>query len=387
MTKPTGKAAGLRIALFSGNYNYVRDGANQALNRLAGYLLQEGAALRVYSPTVAEPAFPATGDLIDVPALPMPFGRGEYKLARGLPTAIRADIAAFAPNCLHVSSPDVLCHRVVTMGRDQGIPVVASVHTLFETYPAYYGLGFMEAPLVAILRRFYNRCDALVAPTPEIADRLAGQGITRPVNVWSRGVEHGRFNPARRSNDWRRSLGFGDEELVIGFLGRLVLEKGLDVFADVCAELRRRDVPFRVLVIGDGPAKDQFATEVPGLIFAGFQMGDDLGRAVASMDILLNPSVTETFGNVTLEAMAAGVPVVAANATGARTLVADGVTGRLVPPRDIAAYADAIAAFAADPSLRRAAGQAGHQAAKAYEWDAVNQKVVDTYQQVIAGHG
>jgi phosphatidylinositol alpha 1,6-mannosyltransferase len=385
MTASTGKAAGLRIALFSGNYNYVRDGANQALNRLAGYLLREGAALRVYSPTIAEPAFPATGDLIDVPSLPLPFGRGEYKLARGLPASVRADIAAFAPNCLHVSSPDVLGHRVVSMGRDQSIPVVASVHTLFETYPAYYGLGFMEAPLVALLRRFYNRCDALVAPTPEIAERLAGQGITRPVNVWSRGVEHGRFNPARRSDDWRRSLGIGDDELVIGFLGRLVLEKGLDVFADVCAELRTRGVPFRVLVIGDGPAKEQFATDVPGLIFAGFQMGDDLGRAVASMDILLNPSVTETFGNVTLEAMAAGVPVVAANATGARTLVADGVTGRLVPPRDIAAYADAIAAYAADPALRHAAGQAGHQAAKAYEWDAVNQRVVDTYQQVIAG--
>jgi glycosyltransferase involved in cell wall biosynthesis len=142
---------------------------------------------------------------------------------------------------------------------------------------------------------------------------------------------------------------------------------------------------FRVLAIGDGPAKDQFASDVPGLLFAGFQMGDDLGRAVASIDILLNPSVTETFGNVTLEAMAAGVPVVAANATGARTLVKDGITGRLVGPRDIAAYADAIAAYVTEPTLRQAAGKAGHQAAEAYEWDAVNQKVVDTYRQVGAG--
>ncbi len=386
MTEKGGPASDLRIALFSGNYNYVRDGANQALNRLAEYLLRQGAALRVYSPTVAEPAFPPTGDLIDVPAFPIPFGRGEYKLARRLPQAVRDDIAAFAPNCLHVSSPDIMCHSAVTMGREQGIPVVASVHTLFETYPAYYGAGFLERPLVAVLRRFYNRCDALVAPTPEIAERLAGQGITRPVNVWSRGVEHGRFNPARRSNEWRRSLGIGDDELVIGFLGRLVLEKGLDVFALVCGELRARGIAHRTLVIGDGPAKEQFAQDVPGLVFAGFQMGDDLGRAVASMDILLNPSVTETFGNVTLEAMAAGVPVVAANATGARTLVEDGVTGRLIGARDIPAYADAIAAYAADPEVRHAAGAAGHEAAKAYEWDAVNQKVVDTYRQVGAGH-
>ena len=97
-----------------------------------------------------------------------------------------------------------------------------------------------------------------------------------------------------------------DDEFAIGFLGRLVLEKGLDIFAEVCRVLRERDVPHRVLVIGDGPARDWFAERVPEAAFAGFQRGDDLGRAVASMDVLFNPSITETFGNVTLEAMACG---------------------------------------------------------------------------------
>ncbi|MCC7394340.1 MAG: glycosyltransferase family 1 protein [Sphingomonadaceae bacterium] len=384
MTAPTSPASKLRIAMFSGNYNYVRDGANQALNRLAGYALAKGAAVRVYSPTTATPAFAPTGDLVDVPAIPLPFGRGEYRLARGLPARVRADISDFAPNIFHVSAPDILGHRALTMARAAGIPVLASVHTLFETYPAYYGLGFMEAPLVALLRRFYNRCDALVAPSSEIADRLRGQGIDRPISVWSRGVDHARFHPDRRDNGWRRQYGIADDELVIGFLGRLVLEKGLDVFAAVCAELHRRGVHHRVLAIGDGPARDSFAADVPGVIFAGFQSGNDLGRAVASMDIFLNPSVTETFGNVTLEAMAAGVPVVAANATGARTLVADGVTGRLIAPRDISAYADAIAAYAADRALLAAAGAAGREASLAYHWDIINQKVIDEYCRVTA---
>lgn len=374
----------LRVALFSGNYNCVRDGANQALNRLAGYLLHRGAAVRVYSPTVARPAFAPTGDLVSVPSMAFPMGRGEYRFSFGLPRSVRADIAAFRPSVLHISAPDVLGHRAVSFARAKGLPVLASVHTLFETYPAYYGLGFLETPLIAMLRRLYNRCDALVAPTPEIAGRLRGQGIVRPVSVWSRGVDHARFHPSRRDLAWRRSLGIGDDDLALGFLGRLVLEKGLDVFADVSRELSRRGVAHKVLVIGDGPARDQLVAQVPGAIMAGFQAGDDLGRAVASMDLFLNPSTTETFGNVTLEAMAAGVAVVAADATGARTLVQNGVTGQLVAPRDVAGYADAIAAYADDRDALRAAGAAGHAAAADYDWDAVNARVVDAYRTAIA---
>jgi phosphatidylinositol alpha 1,6-mannosyltransferase len=372
-------ASDLRVALFSGNYNCVRDGANQALNRLAAYLLAQGAKLRVYSPTVATPAFAPTGDLVGIPSFAFPMGRDEYRFSYRLPAAVRADIAAFAPNIIHVAAPDVLGHRAVSMARDQELPVVASVHTLFETYPAYYGLGFLESTLVAILRRFYNRCDALVAPTSEIADRLKGQGIVRPVSVWSRGVDHARFHPSRRDLAWRRSLGIGDDDLAVGFLGRLVLEKGLDVFAEVSRELTRRGVAHKVLIIGDGPARTQLVDQIPGAAMAGFQAGDDLGRAVASMDLFLNPSTTETFGNVTLEAMAAGVAVVAADATGARTLVEDGRTGRLIAPRDVPGYADAIAAYASDRAALAAAGAAGHDAAKAYDWDSINQKVVDAY--------
>lgn len=383
--RKTHETGDLRIALFSGNYNYVRDGVNQALNRLVAYLLSSGAAVRIYSPTTDAPAFPPTGDLVSVPSWKVP-GRGDYRLARGLPAQIRRDIEAFSPNCVHVSAPDVLGHRAVSLARSRNIPVIASMHTLFETYPAYYGLGFLEAPAVAIIRRFYNRCDAVVAPTDDIIDRLRGQGVVRPMSVWARGVDHQQFNPGRRDLAWRRSLGIGDDEFVIGFIGRVVLEKGLDIFAAVSAELRVRGIAHRVLVIGEGLAQDWFAEHVPGAVFSGFQMGVDLGRAVASLDVFLNPSVTETFGNVTLEAMAAGVPVVAADATGARSLVIDGVTGRLLPPRDVNAYADAIQHYATSQDDLRAAGAAGVAEAGKYHWDAINQKVVDTYFRAIAMH-
>ena len=125
----------LRVALFSGNYNYVRDGANQALNRLVAYLLSRGVQVRVYAPTVADPAFPATGDLVSIPAVPIP-GRTEYRVPIALPARIRRDLAEFNPNVVHVSSPDIVGHRAVSWARRHKIAAVASVHTRFETYLA-----------------------------------------------------------------------------------------------------------------------------------------------------------------------------------------------------------------------------------------------------------
>lgn len=375
----------LRIALFSGNYNYVRDGANQALNRLVGYLLRQGAAVRIYSPTVEEPDFEATGDVVDVPALPLP-GRGEYRAPLRLPGRIRRDIADFAPNIFHVASPEILGHRAVTLARRWDVPVVASVHTRFETYPRYYGLAFLEPLTLAILRRFYRRCDAIFAPSDSMAQILREQRMSYDVGIWTRGIDREVFNPGRRNLEWRRNLGVGDDEAVIGFVGRLVMEKGLDVFSDTIDHLKQRGVPHRVIVVGEGPAREWFERRLPDGVFVGFQTGADLGRAVASMDMLFNPSVTETFGNVTLEAMAAGLPVVAARATGSESLVTDGVTGKLIRPGAIDAFADALAHYCADKDARAAAGQAGCEASERYGWDQVNQALVDGYLRIVRQH-
>ena len=373
-------AKDLRIALFSGNYNYTRDGANQALNRLAEYLLRQGAALRVYAPVVADPDFEPTGDLVGVPNIRMPVkNRGEYRLPLGLNAEARADLEKFAPSIVHVSSPDPTGHAALKWAEKHDLPVLASVHTRFETYPRYYGLGFLEPAVEGVLRRFYNRCDALVAPSQSQIEELKAQGMHEDITIWSRGVDRTVFDPSKRDMEWRRAQGLADDDVAIVYLGRLVMEKGLDVFAESIVELRKRQVRHKVLVIGDGPARGWFEKALPGGSFVGFQTGADLGRALASGDIFLNPSITETFGNVTLEAMACGLPVVAAGATGAASLVNDGVTGRLVKPGDTTAFAEALAPYCTDDGLRRAHGAAGEKAARAYSWDAINQAVLDTY--------
>lgn len=372
----------LRIALFSGNYNYVRDGANQALNRLVAFLLRQGVQVRTYSPTVAEPAFPPTGDLVSLPSIAAP-GREEYRVPLGLPRKVRRDLEAFAPNILHIASPDFSSHRAVTWARKRNIPAIASVHTRFETYLAYYHLQMFEPAVRAALRRLYRRCDALLVPAESTAAVLRAQRMNRNIAIWSRGVDRSQFHPGRRDLDWRRSLGIGDNELVLAFLGRIVMEKGLDVFAEVHDELSRRGVTHKVLVIGEGPARPWFEKALPQGIFVGHQEGTDLARALASADLFLNPSITETFGNVTLEAMACALPVVAVSATGATSLVRDGETGTLAEPGDVGALADAVAAYAASPDLRRRHGEAGLAFAKTQDWDVINAAVLKTYARAI----
>jgi len=368
----------LRIALFSGNYNYVRDGANQALNRLAEYLLRHGASLRVYAPTTSTPAFEPTGDLVSVPSFAIPT-RAEYRFPAGLSGDNHKDLAQFAPNIIHVSSPDPTAHAAVRWAIKHDTPVLASVHTRFETYPRYYGLGFTEPMIEAILRRFYHRCDALVAPSQSMVDTLLEQEMHEDIAIWSRGVDRTVFDPSKRDLEWRRSHGIADDEVAIVFLGRLVMEKGLDTFADTVIQLRREQVPHRVLVIGDGPARKWFEQALPGGVFVGFQTGADLGRALASGDVFFNPSITETFGNVTLEAMASGLPVIAAGATGASSLVDDGKTGRLVESCGVSCFAEAIAPYCTNHDLRAQHGAAGEMKSREYSWDAINRVVADTY--------
>jgi glycosyltransferase involved in cell wall biosynthesis len=372
----------LRIALYSGNYNYVRDGANQALNRLAGFLLRQGAAVRVYSPTTETPAFAPTGDLVDVPAIPIP-GRGEYRFSLGVSPRLRRDLKAFAPSVVHVSSPDFSGHRLVSWARARRLPILSSVHTRFETYLRYYNMAWGEPLVEALLRRFYRRCDALVAPSESMAQLLRDQRMNYDIGIWSRGVDRDIFHPGQRSLEWRRSLGIADTDVAIGFLGRLVMEKGLDVFSDTIDELRRHGVTHKVLVVGEGPARAWFEARLPGAHFIGFQAGEDLARAVAGMDVLFNPSVTETFGNVTLEAMACGLPVVAAIATGSESLVDDHVSGRLIRPGAVHQFAEALKAYVEQPDRRARHGAAGEARSLDFSWDAINQAVADTYLRLI----
>jgi glycosyltransferase involved in cell wall biosynthesis len=296
---------------------------------------------------------------------------------------VRRDLEQFRPNIVHVSSPDIVGHRAVSWARRHKIAAVASVHTRFDTYLAYYHLQALEPLARGIMRRFYHRCEVVLAPAESTAAILRAQRMNRDVTIWARGIDRAQFNPERRDMEWRRSLGIADDEMVVAFLGRVVMEKGLDVFSDAIHAFATYGLPHRVLVIGDGPARPWFEEQLPDAIFTGQLTGNDLARALASADVFLNPSITEAFGNVTLEAMACALPVVAAEATGAANLVRSGITGTMVDGAEPDEFADALAAYARDPELRRHHGEAGLATARTMDWDTINSSVIRAYKHAI----
>lgn len=371
----------LRIALFTGNYNHIEDGVSRTLGRLVGYLEAKGHEVLVVGPTIDEP-LDQPGRFVAVPSVAAP-GRPEYRVSTRFPPAVQHEVLTFAPHVVHIATPDVLGHRALSWARSLNIPVVTTYHTHFASYLDYYRLGWAEGVLWAVLRRFYNRCDEVYAPTPTMRDALLAEGVTSPIRLWPRGIELDRFAPSFRSHDWRQSRGIGSDEVVVSFVSRLVKEKGLDVFATTVRALQAEGAPVRALVVGDGPERAALEAELPDGVFAGHLSGDELSTAYASSDVFLFPSETETFGNVTLEAMASGLAVVAADAAGTASLVDDGRTGLLVPPRDGTGFLDATRRLVSDADFRARLGTNAREAARGYDWSEVLARMVGYYRGVV----
>jgi len=371
----------MRIALFSGNYNYVREGANQALNRLVRHVEDQGHEVRVYSPVTDTPAFEPEGELVAVPSVRLPV-RGEFRLALGLAAHLREDIRGFAPDLVHVSTPDILGTRAQSFAMQLGVPVVASMHTRFETYFSYYGMSWARPLAEAHLRRFYRRSDHVLAPTPGLVAEMKRLRGDDWASLWSRGVNRQLFDPSRRDSDWRRAHGWSEEEVVLLFFGRLVIEKGVEDFVSTVLRLRDQGVSVRLLVVGGGPAREAFNV-LEGAVLTGHLDGAELARAVASADILLHPSRTEAFGNVVLEAMAAGLPVVCADADSARALVDDRRTGFLCRGGDPDHFVSVITELVREPGQRREIGAAARNASGRFSWEAASNNVLLAYQSVL----
>lgn len=375
----------LRVALFSGNYNYTKDGANQALNKLVAYLEALGASVRVYSPTADNPAFEPAGTLISVPSIAIP-GRSEYRCSLGMPTSIRHDLETFAPNIIHVSAPDFLCKAAAKFARQRNIPVVASVHTRFENYLKYYKLGWLEKPLKMSINNFYSKCDRVLAPNACMLSILKDEGVRAPIGIWGRGVDQALFNPKKRDMVWRRSLGIADDEHVVLFVGRLVREKGLETFVHAINALERFGTEHRVVVVGDGPGRECFAEHLGSkATFTGFLLGEDLARAYASADVFLNPSLTEAFGNVMLEAMASGLPTVCAKASGSNSLIKHDINGLLVEPDNAEGFANALTKIITDDNIKTRMKEAARELSINFSWPAILQSVVDQYADLCSG--
>ena len=320
----------LRVAFVASSYNYINDGVALTLNRLVAYLERQGVEVLVFTPVGKVPAFAHAGTVVPVPSVSLPM-RPEYRLAFGLQRQAVERLRAFRPDIIHIAlAPDFLGYSALKVARRLRIPVVASYHTRFETYLKHYWYvaGFTGV-VRCYLRHVYGACREVYVPSQSIVDALLADGFRNNFRLWPRGVDTSLFNPNKRSSAWRAKNGIGESEFVVTFVSRLVREKRLDILVAALLLMEARGVVHRSVIVGDGPERAALERQLPGAVFTGFEEGEELARAYASSDVFLFPSETETFGNVTLEAMASGLPCVCSDATGSRSLVVHGCTGYL----------------------------------------------------------
>lgn len=381
--------AGRRIALFAGAYNHISDGVALTLNRLVRYLESRGAKVLIFAPTTNKPpALSHNGTLISVPSIPVP-GRSDYRLSVGISRKGWSRLEAFEPDLVHIATPDYAGAQALKWAKSRQTPVVSSFHTHFTAYLKYfaeynplYRMDFLEDTAWRYGRWFYSQVEHIYVPSPSIGDMLRSHGITSGIRVWARGVDPKRFSPDHRSQKWRLAHGFEDDDVVISYVGRLVWEKNLAVFADVLENLSAAGIAHKGLIVGDGPAQDTLKERLEDTVFTGPLEGNELATAYASGDVFLFPSDTETFGNVTLEAMASGLPTVCANASGSDLLVLDGETGYLAPPRDTSAFLERVTRLISDHQLREALGRAARERAMAFEWTNIMGHLASYYQEI-----
>lgn len=372
---------GMRIALFTGAYNHIADGVSLTLNRLVRYLEQKGAAVHVYAPTVAIPAIEHAGTLVSVPSISAP-GRPEYRISIGLGRKARSDLTDFNPTLFHIATPDLPGLQALRIATKSRTPVVATYHTHFASYLAYYHLGGLTQGVWRYLEWFYRQCAEVYVPTSSMIEVLRHHGIAGNLKLWARGVDSSLFNPCKRSTVWRHERGIADDDVVVAFVSRLVVEKGLDIVSSVLRGLDAKSLRHRALFVGEGPERQRLEQAHPTAIFTGHLSGEDLAAAYACADVFLFPSETETFGNVTLEAMSSGLPVVVANATGSSSLVQDGVTGYLAKPRDRTSFLEKTEHLVTGPAVRSTMGHAAREAAEQFEWGRILETMADNYERV-----
>ncbi len=233
------------------------------------------------------------------------------------------------PDAIYVATEGPLGWSAINLARKLGVPSVSGFHTNFQSYSQHYGFGMPKWIVEKYLVRLHNKSAITLTPTHGQKEKLLAMGI-KDVAVLSRGVDTTLFSPTKRSISLRLSWGVGDDhEPVLLYVGRIAAEKNMDLAIKTYHAMKKQNQALKFVLVGDGPLLNKLMKENPGFIFAGMKTGDELAKYYASSDIFVFPSITETFGNVVLEAMASGLAVIAYDYAAANMHIRYGITGML----------------------------------------------------------
>jgi len=359
----------IRIAVVTETYPPEINGVARTVGPMVEWLLARGHTIDLVRPRqrgepvgVSHPALRET--LTAGAAVP----RSQVQVGFAFPGALAAKWRAGRPDLVHVVTEGPLGWAAVSAARSLGIPVCSDFHTNFHSYSEHYGLAWARGAVEAYLRWIHNRTACTLIPTEQLRVELEHLGIER-LRVARRGVDVKLFDPAKRSADLRRQWGCSGNELVAISVGRLAPEKALDQFASVTRAMQAVDPRIRVVVVGDGPVRARLQKRNPDFHFAGARVGEDLAAHYASADVFLFPSVTETFGNVVLEAMASGLALVAYDDAAARQHVIHMENGMIAPRGDAHLLTHLAEMLAHEPAMRLCLGREARSAACEVPWE------------------
>lgn len=363
----------LSIALVTETYPPELNGVALTVERSVRYLRERGHRVDLVRPRQRGDL--GTEDALLVRGFPLPRYPG---LQFGMPALLRllGHWRKVRPDVVHIVTEGPLGWAALIAARQLGLPVTSDYRTHFQHYSRYYALGRAAGVIAGALRTFHNRCDLSFVPTTALAEELEAEGYRRLVCV-GRGVDCGLFSPDKRNAALRAAWGVEDRQLVVLHVGRLAPEKNPALVRKAFRAIQRERPDARLVWVGAGPLRSQMTADAPGEIFAGVQRGEALAAHYASADLFLFPSLSETFGNVVVEAMASGLPILAYDRSAAHAHLTDRISARLLPPPedDPAAIALAEGAFiraaralAAQNLTRRRLGAAALEGARQLAW-------------------
>jgi phosphatidylinositol alpha 1,6-mannosyltransferase len=371
----------MRVAIFTDTYPPQVNGVSRTLERLVGAIEARGGEARVV--TVEDPDAAPDRQVERWPSVPF---WAYPQLRMSAPARNRAldTIERWKPTLVHAATEFGVGLGGLVAARERRLPFVSSYHTHFSAYLRHYKLTALNAIAWPFLRWFHNSGRITWTPSGVVAEELRTHGFTN-VRVWSRGVDTSRFGPSFRSRELRAQLGAGDDTILVAYVGRLAPEKGIDVALEGMRRVLERGAGRVAFALaGDGPAEQRCrASAPPGATFMGRLGGRELSEFYASADIFVFPSITETFGNVVLEAMASGLALVAPD-WGATTELATTETALQFPAHDPGALAERVERLVDDAVLRRRLADAALAVARERTWDAVFDRLVADYRDAIA---
>jgi glycosyltransferase involved in cell wall biosynthesis len=381
MTGSTLARRSLRLVLVTETFPPEVNGVARTLGRWVDAFRARGHVVRVIHPR--RPG--ERPDVDRVHGMSLPFYR-EVRFGIAGPGRLRRMLLRLAPDLVHIATEGPLGFSALTAARWLGVPVASSFHTNFDHYAAHYGLFGIQKLAFAYLRWFHNRTRVTLVPSKTTQARLLADGVER-VEIWSRGVDAQAFNPSHRDDDLRRSLGLGPDDPLLLYVGRLAPEKNLGVLLEAFARLRaglpsERRQRLRLALVGGGPETTALAhAGPPGVYLAGEQHGNALSRWYASADLFAFPSLSETFGNVILEAQASGLPVVGFDCQGPNERVTPEIDGLLVPMGGD--LMPALRRLCADRALRERFGRASRAKAEGQDWQPIFDELERRYEGLV----